>query len=317
VHRPGGGRAADAPFATAQPATAAPTAQRRTRKGVLLMLVATLLFAGMHATIREVSASLHPFEIAFFRNLFGLLIVLPWLVRYGAGPLRTQNFRLHLLRVGFNVVAMLSFFYALSIAPLAEVTALNFTAPIFATLLAIPLFGEQVRLRRWAAILMGFAGVLVILRPGFADITPGQLLCLVSSITWACALLVIKRLGEQDSSITILLYMALLMIPASLVPTLFVWTTPTLAELGWLALIGVLGNGGQLLMTESLKQADAGVVMPVDFFKLIWVAILGFLLFDQVPDQFTWIGAAIIFTSTAYLALRERTVSARSGAARS
>jgi drug/metabolite transporter (DMT)-like permease len=211
----------------------------------------------------------------------------------------------------------MSFFYALSIAPLAEVTALNFTAPIFATLLAIPIFGEQVRLRRWGAILIGFAGVLVILRPGFAEITQGQILCLVSSITWACALLVIKRLGEHDSSVTIILYMALLMIPASLIPTLFVWTTPTPAELGWLVLIGLLGTGGQLLMTESLKQAEAGIVMPIDFFKLIWVAILGFFLFGQVPDQFTWIGGAIIFASTAYLALRERMVSAPPDAARS
>ena len=310
TRRPGGGRVADAGMAGPAPDTAREAARRDTLRGMLLMLLATLMFAVMHTTIRMVSADLHPFEAAFFRNLFGILIVVPWLIRYGAGPLRTRAPRLHLLRVAFNIVAMLCFFYALSIAPLAEVTALNFTAPIFAVLLAIPVFGEKVRLRRGAAIALGFVGVLVIVRPGFADVTLGQVLTILSSVFWACALLVIKRLSQYDSSVTIILYMALLMIPASLVPALFFWTTPTLVQLGWLAIIGLAGNAAQLCMTEALKIADTGAVMPIDFFKLVWVALFAFVLFGEVPDVFTWIGGAIIFTSTAYIAMREQRVSA-------
>jgi drug/metabolite transporter (DMT)-like permease len=306
--RPASGRAADAAIASPELAGGE---RRRTLKGILLMLASTLMFAGMHATIRTVSVELHPFEIAFFRNLFGFLVVVPWLMRYGVGPLRTSRPGLHLLRGAFNVVAMLSFFTALTIAPLAEVTALNFAAPIFATLLAIPIFHEVVRLRRWSAILIGFAGVVIILRPGFAEISSGQLLALLAAVTWACALLVIKRLGETDSSVTIIAWMALMMIPASFVPALFVWQTPSLTALGWLVLIGLLGNGGQLAMTEAMKQADTSVVLPIDFFKLIWVAALGYVLFAEMPDVFTWIGGAVIFTSTAYIAYREQQLAGR------
>ena len=281
-------------------------------RGVLLMFGSTFLIAAMHAAIRQVSADLHPFEIAFFRNLFGLIIVLPWFLRYGLAPLRTQRIGLHGLRAGFNILAMLSFFYALAIAPLAQVTALNFTAPIFATLLAIPVLGEIVGRRRWTAVLIGFGGTLVILRPGLAEVGLGQMLVLVSSLAWACALLVIKTLSRTESSITIISYMAILMMPLSLVPALFVWEWPNLVQLAWLALIGLLGNGGQLLMTESIKQADMSVVMPIDFFKLIWVAALAYVAFGEIPDVYTWIGGAVIFASAVYIAYREQQLGRRS-----
>jgi drug/metabolite transporter (DMT)-like permease len=154
-------------------------------RGIVMMAVAALLFSSMHATIRHVSSGLHPFEIAFFRNVFALLFVVPWFVRLGFAPLRTQRFGMHLLRTAFNVVAMLCFFYALSITPLAEVTALNFTAPIFATLLAALILGEVVRARRWSAVAIGFLGTVVILRPGFAEIGFGEILALASALAWA------------------------------------------------------------------------------------------------------------------------------------
>jgi len=232
--------------------------------------------------------------------------VLPWFVRYGLGPLRTQRIGLHGLRAVFNAASMLAFFYALSIAPLAEVTALSFTAPIFATALAALLLGEIVGLRRWSAILVGFAGVLLVVRPGFAAVGPGQLLTLGSSLSWACALLIIKTLGRTDSSATIITYMGLLMMPMVLIPALFVWQWPSALELFWLALIGVLGGAGQLCMTEALRQADTAVVMPIDFCKLLWVAALAFVIFSEVPDVFTWLGGGVIFASTLYIAYRER-----------
>jgi len=243
-----------------------------TARGVGLMFVATFFFAAMHGAIRHVSATIHPFEIALFRNLFALVVVLPWFYRYGIAPLRTQRFGLHVLRALFNIVAMLSFFYALSITPLAEVTALNFTAPIFATVLAALVLGEVVRARRWSAIAVGFLGTLIVLRPGFASIGLGQMLALGSALVWSCALLVIKTLGRTDSSATIIAYMGLLMVPLSLVPALFVWQWPDLEAWGWLIAIGVLGGIAQFCMTEALRQADTAVVMPIDFCKLIWVA---------------------------------------------
>lgn len=273
---------------------------------IVLMAIAAFFFATMHALIRKVSAGLHPFEIAFFRSLFGLLFVAPWFVRFGLAPLRTARFGTHVLRTGFNVVAMLSFFYALSITPLAEVTALGFTAPIFATVLAALVLGEVVRFPRWAAVVVGFLGTLLILRPGFADVGLGQLLVLLSSAVWACALMIIKSLSRTESSVTIITYMALLLAPAALVPALFVWVWPTAEQLAWLALIGLIGGGAQYLMTEALAGADASVVMPVDFTKLIWVALIAYLAFGEVPDLFTWLGGVIIFSSTLYIAYREQ-----------
>jgi drug/metabolite transporter (DMT)-like permease len=271
------------------------------------MFVSTFFFAAMHGSIRYMSATIHPFEIALFRNVFALVVVLPWFYRYGIAPLRTQRFGLHALRAVFNIMAMLSFFYALSITPLSEVTALGFTAPIFATLLAALILGEVVRARRWTAIVIGFLGTLIILRPGFDAIGLGQILVLFSSMIWACALLVIKTLGRTDSSATIISYMALLMIPLSLVPALFVWRWPDPLEWAWLIGIGVLGGIGQFCMTEALRQADTAVVMPFDFFKLVWVTVIAWLAFAEHADLYTWIGGAVIFASTLYIAYRERT----------
>jgi drug/metabolite transporter (DMT)-like permease len=273
-----------------------------------LMFVSTFFFASMHASIRYLSGAIHPFEIAFFRSLFALVVVAPWFYREGFALLRTRHIGLHGLRAVFNVFAMLSFFYALSITPLSEVTALGFTAPIFTTMLAALVLGEAVRLRRWSAIVVGFVGTLVVLRPGFVEIGTGQALVLFSSLVWACALLVIKTLGRTESSATIIAYMALLMIPLTLVPAAFVWRWPDAVQLSWLLLIGVLGGTGQLCMTEALRRAETAVVMPIDFCKLLWVAIIAYLAFGEVPDRYTWLGGAIIFASAMYIAYRERQV---------
>ena len=275
-------------------------------RGIALMFAATFLFAAMHVVIRYLTEHMHPFEAAFFRNLFGLIFVIPWFVRYGLAPLHTAQLHLHGLRACVNAAAMLVFFYAISITPLAQVTALGFTAPIFATVLAALILGETVRLRRWTAVAVGFAGTLIVLRPGLAEVSPGQLLVLISSVVWAFALMIIKTLGRRDSSITIITYMSLLQLPMSLVAALFVWTWPGAEMIPWLFAVGLLGGGAQWLMTEALRQADTSVVMPVDFCKLPWTAFLAYMAFAQVPDAFTWIGGAVIFGSALYIMYRER-----------
>jgi drug/metabolite transporter (DMT)-like permease len=271
------------------------------------MVVATLCFACMHTSIRHVGDSgIHPFEIAFFRNAFGMLAITPWLIRYGLTPFHTQKFGLHCLRAGINVVAMLCFFTALTITPVTEVTALSFTAPIFATILATIVFGEKVGIRRWSATIVGFSGVLLILRPGFQEIGTGQILVMMSTMVWACALMVIKVLGKTESSVTITAYMSLLMTPITLVPALFVWTWPEPYHYLWFMVIGICGGAGQMMVAEALKSASTSVVMPFDFFKLIWVAVIAYLAFGEVADLFTWAGGIIIFCATAYITYRER-----------
>ena len=277
-------------------------------RGVLFMFIATICFSLMHALIRHMSGELHPFELAFFRNLFGLLVVLPWFVRYGLRPLKTKRLSLHAIRAGINVMAMLMFFYALSVTPLADVAALSFTAPIFATVLAVLILGEIVGLRRWAAILFGFCGTLVLLRPGFEIVTYGQILVVVSASFWACALIVIKILARTESSVTIITYLILLMAPLSAIPAAMVWSTPSVEQLGVMALMGILGTFGQLLMTQALKEGDTNVIMPLDFLKMIWAVLLGFFIFGEIPEIFTWVGGAMIFSSITYIAYREHKV---------
>ena len=290
---------------TAGPLAAEGSGRGNALRGITLMLASTLFFAGMHAVIRHVSAELHPFVIAFFRNFFGLIVLLPWFIRHGLEPLRTSRFPLHLARATINAVAMLAFFMALSLAPLTQVTALAFSAPIFATLLAVLFLAESVGPRRWLAILTGFAGALIVLRPGIEAIGTGPALALGASVVWACVLLIIKMLGRTETSVTIAAYMSLLMTPITFVPAIFVWQMPDATQLAWLLGIGIMGGMGQLLMVSALKSADTGIVMPFDFCKLIWVTIIAYFAFHETPDVFTWVGGVVIFASAAYIAYRE------------
>ena len=269
------------------------------------MLGATVAFSCMHATIRHASNELHPFEIAFFRNLFGLALLAPLLFHYGIAPLRTAKLKLHLLRGLFNITSMLCFFYALSIAPLTDVAAMTFAAPIFATALSVFVFGEMIGIRRGAAILIGFAGTMVVLRPGFEGVALGPLLALIASLIWGVALLVIKVLARTESSLTITAWMMILLTPLSLIPALLFWLWPTWIQYLWLLFTAALGTAGHLLLNQALKEAETNVVMPVDFVRLIWVSIIGYFAFGEVPDLFTWIGGAMIFASALYIAYRE------------
>ena len=221
------------------------------------MLGATVVFSGMHATIRHASADMHPFEIAFFRNMFGLLLLAPLLFRYGIAPLRTARLKLHLLRGLFNITSMLCFFYALSIAPLTDVAAMTFASPIFATVLAVFVFGELIGIRRWSAILFGFAGTMVVLRPGFEGVALGPLLALFASLIWGIALLVIKVLARTESSLTITAWMMILLTPLSLIPAAFFWTWPTGEQYLWLLFTAALGTSGHLFLKQrNLKNPD-------------------------------------------------------------
>ncbi len=280
-------------------------AQTGVTRGIVMMLLSTLGFSIMHVMIRHLTGSLDPIQIAFFRNFFGLVVFLPWFLRYGFAPLRTKQLKLHGLRAVLNVCAMFAFFSALSMTPLARVTALGFTAPIFATLLGVVVLGEVIRLRRWTATICGFLGTLVILRPGFAEIDLGSLLTLFAALLWGCTLIVIKVLARTESAMTITSYMNLLLTLLALVPALLVWRTPEGTQWLWLLAIGVLGTLAQVAIAQSLKEADTSAVMPFDFLKLIWVAIMGYLFFAEVPGPFVWLGGAIVFASATYIAIRE------------
>jgi drug/metabolite transporter (DMT)-like permease len=275
-------------------------------RGMMWMVFSTVWMTGMHGAVRHVSAHFHAFEIAFFASLFGLIVVLPSFARSGLAPLRTNRLGLHVVRSIFHIISMFAFFHALGMAPLALVTAVAFTAPVFATLLAVPVFGERLDAHRWAAIFFGFAGTLIVLRPGIALVDPGALVALGAALAFSGLLIATKSLSRTESSITVTAYMLLLMIPLSLVPAVFVWRWPDAETLPWLVFIGVASALGRLFLAQALKEAPTHVVMPVDFCRLIWATLLGYLVFGDVPDPFSWIGGAVILISAASVVYRER-----------
>lgn len=278
-------------------------------KSMGFMLIATLSFSCMHATVAVLTQELHPFQVAFFRNAFGLVALLPLLLRAGFTSLRTKKFHLHALRGVTNGCSMLLFFTSLSMIPLAEVTALSYAAPLFVTIGAVLVLGETIRARRIVALAVGFIGMLIILRPGFAEIGLGQILILCATVLWAISMIDIKILSRTDSSLTISTYMLLFAIPISLAMSLPVWQMPNLSQFLLLMLLGCLGSIGQVLFTEAFRHADTGVMMPLEFTKLIFAALLGFAIFGQVPDIYTWLGGSVIFASTCYIAYREHKLS--------
>jgi len=280
-------------------------------RGILLMCASTLCFSVMHVMIRYAASDLHAFQIAFFRNVFGFIVFLPILLSQGTGFLRTDRLAMHGVRSLFNIAAMLMFFYALSVTEVAHVTALGFSAPIFAGVLSVIVLGERFRARRWGAIAIGFLGMLVIVRPGFIPLELGTVLVICSALCWSIVLTFIKVMSRTESSLTIVAYMNIFLAVYALGPALWVWRWPT-AE-GWilLAAIAVFGTVAQMCVSQSLKESEPTLVMPFDFLRLIWVAILGAWVFGEYPDRYVWTGGAIIFASGIYLAYRERAVRQR------
>ncbi len=275
-------------------------------RGMSYALASGMIFAAISGMVRHVSAEVHPFEIAFFRFFFGFFVLLPVLLRTGLAPLKTKRLKLHVVRVLLTAGATLATFYALSITPLAQVAALGFTMPIFATLLAILFLGEVVGIRRWTAILVGFAGTYVILRPGTDTIEIGAFLVLVASVLYGISVIVIKNLTRTDSPLTLTAFQICLQSPVLLIPALFVWQWPTWTQLVWLIIIGVIAAFSVMLFAMAMKEADTVTVMSLNFLQLLWASLIGFAFFSEVPNIYTWIGGAMIVAATTYITYRER-----------
>lgn len=275
-------------------------------RGILLMCAATVLASAMQVLVRYVAqAGVPPFQIAFLRNALGIMIFLPLLRSGGVAFLRTGRLGLHAVRGLLNVTAMLMFFTGLGLIPVARATALSFTAPLFMALLSVLFLGERFRMRRWLALVFGFAGTLVILRPGMVPADSGSLLVVGAAMLWAVTMVVIKILSRTESSVAITAYMNLFLALFSVGPAVWVWVWPSPAMWIWLVAIGVLGNIAQIALSQALKEADPTAVMPFDFLKLVWATLLGLWVFGELPDLLTWLGAVVVFASGFYIAWRE------------
>ena len=280
-------------------------------RGAFWMTLAAVGFSVMTSIIRYLTASLPALELAFFRSLFSLMFMLPWLIRSGWAGLRTRSVKSYGLRALLGSFAMMCWFIALANMPVADATSLSFTAPIFASIGAMIFLGERAGVRRWSAIVLGFLGTMIILRPGFAEISPAAILLLFGSAAVAGAVIMVKILSRTETSSAIVTYMGLYMVPLMLIPTLFVWQTPPLWIWPWLIAMGGFGTLAQWAMTQAYAAADATAVLPFDYLRLPFVAAIGFLLFDERPDIWTWIGALVIAASSVYIAHRESTQAKR------
>ena len=282
-------------------------------RGPLWMVLAAMGFTVGAGFIRHISAEIHVFEIAFFRCVFGLAFMLPWVWTKGWRVLGTKRLDLYTVRAVLGLIAMLSWFTALSRLPLADATSLSFTTPIFTALLAGAILGERLRLRRWTAIGLGFAGMLIIVRPGAGSFDPASLIALVSSLCFASAAIAVKLLARTEHPNAIMTYMTIYLVPLT---ALAVTAAPSIGlgpgwqvvdgrQLLWLAGVGAGTTIGHLGLTRAYALTDASYVQPFLYAQLPMVTLMAYFAFDQVPTVYSFVGAAIIAGSCLYIVQRE------------
>ena len=274
-------------------------------RGALWILAASILFSAMAAVVKTLGTRLDSFQIAFFRCVFGLAVILPFMVRAGPEVFRTRRLPLHVFRALAGVTAMFCGFYAITHLPLADATAISFAKPLFMIVLAVLFLRETVRWRRWTATAIGFCGVLIMIRPGESGLDPAMIAALFGTLCVAVVVVLIKRLSTTEAPLTILFTFGVVSTLVSAVPAAFVWRTPSLEELVLLILVGTLGAAGQSCGIRGFRVGEATAVVPFDYSRLLFAGVFGYLLFGDVPTMHTLAGAALIVVSTLYIALRE------------
>ena len=273
------------------------------------MSLAACLLGGLSMIVRNSSTDLHPFEIAFFRNAAQLLLMAPWVVLAGIKILATKRTWAHVRRSMFGIRAMLTWFSVLTMMPIAEATAISFSAPLFTTAGAALFLGEQVGLRRWLATIFGFCGVLLIIRPGFHEVGTPQLLALFAAAMIAGAMLANKSLAKTESPNAMVVWMGVYMSLFSLPPALAVWSWPAGHVWWWLLLLGVVATAAHLAINRAFGAADASFIAPFGFIQIPFIAGMGFLAYAEVPDLWTWLGSTVIIASGIYIGRREAKLS--------
>ena len=288
-----------------------PFAARGPLAGVVWMLVSCALLAGVAAIGRYVSlAGVPTFQVVFLRLVFAIVALSPVLLWRGPEMLRTRHLPLYALRAAVGLVGMTLWFAALAFIPVGEVTAIGFLTPLFGTVGAALVLGETVRWRRWSATLIGLAGALIILRPGAAEVGTGTLLALGAAAAMAAASLLIKTLSGRDDPDKVVLISVLIQTPIAAIPAMLVWEWFPPYLWGVFAAMGLVGMLGHITLTRAFRAADASLVMSVEFARLPFAVVFGFMLFGEIIDLWTWAGAAVIFAASLYTARRERQATA-------
>ena len=274
-------------------------------RGIAWMVLTTLLFVAVTGIVRYLGSSLPAVEAAFIRYAFGLALVMPVLVRLRPGLPDGRTMGLFVWRGLAHCVAVMLWFFAMARIPIAEVTAIGYTAPIFVTIGAAVFLGERLQARRIGAIVAGFVGALIILRPGFQDIALGSLAQLAAAPAFAVSFLLAKKLTARNDP-AFIVFMLSAMCTLVLAPGAFYqWRTPALDELYWLALVAVFATAGHYTLTRAFQAAPITVTQPVGFIQLVWAALLGMVAFDEPLDPYVFAGGGLVVAAASYISHRE------------
>jgi drug/metabolite transporter (DMT)-like permease len=274
-------------------------------------LFAAILAACFTLTIRYATEELHPYQAVFLRFAFGLILILPMVMKCGLKSLATKRLPLFGLRGVLSAAEMCLWFMAVLYLPLAEATTLNFTVPLFGTILAAVILREQVRIHRWLAIVIGFVGVALIIQPGTDTMQAASILPIAAAMCMASAGLITKRLVATESTTSLLFYLMIITTPVSLIPALFVWQTPSWSALGLMAVAALMMNVMQVCNVKALQLADYSFFVGFSYLRLPIIAVLALILFGEVPDIWILPGGAMIIGAAGYVALRERKLAKR------
>ncbi len=277
-----------------------------TLSGPLFMLLSCVLFSIMGGLIRYLSITeFHPFMTAFVRTFLAILFLLPTFYKVGLSGAKTKQFGLHLFRGFVSAIAVITSFYAVTVIPLANAVSYSFAAPVIATVLAVFFLKERIRLPRILAVVTGFIGMLVLLRPGTLPFSSGVGAALISSVSVAFAIICIRKLSQTDKPNVVALYSLMITLPLSFVVALFKWSWPNTEQWMILLIIGFCAATAQFSISKAFSHSETTAIMPIDFIRLLFSALIGYIFYDETPDLYTFIGAAIILSSAVYAAHRE------------
>ena len=274
-------------------------------RGVLWMMLSSLFYALIYVVVRGLADGFAVNQIVFFRAVLGSAFMLPWLFSSGLGALRTSRMPLYLWRMLFSYIGAVAWMYGIAGMPLADANALMFTMPLFTVVLAAIWLAERPGLHRIAATVVGFAGALIILRPGMIEISTAALATLFAAAMFSAALIGSKLLTATESPNAMVFYLYTLMIPPAAIGAAFDWTNPGVTDIPLLLALGVCTVGAQQCQTRAFRAAPASLVVIVNYIQLPLIALFGWLVFSQTSDIWTWTGAVVICASTYYVSFRE------------
>ena len=272
-----------------------------------IFLIITSVFFGtvMLSFLKIAQEDVNVYVAGFFRFFLGLIIILPYIIKNKDAVLKTTHLKQHFLRAILGLPAMLIYFSALVLLPIEKLTAISFVVPLIVTILAVFFLGEKIYIYRTLALILGFSGMLVIIRPGFVDISIGVYMVLFSALLWSINIIITKKISKDDSAITILAYQSIFMSLLSFFIVLFFWEMPSLKTFIYLILAAMCGTVLHLTLNHAFKLVDVSMTQPYSFLNLVFASIIGYFVFDEIPDLYTWIGAIIIFTGVLIISYRE------------